>query len=351
MILRKAGPLLCLMFALMDVVLANDQNQIATLVRPPSSNDRISGLSFKSTNLPVVMTPKGLGLEPKAKIEATFERPEWNIIWNKKWLTKELLVGEKTPKKVPIIFEVPLKGDSTVVELSAIGPIGELESETLIIRLEASKSLIEESLKKPKKRSYFFTSLGPSYSSYWEKGIETYKMVALTAKASYQFLLFPPKWDLAFSGYINALPLYKTTPTTARFLGLNLRFGYVVQRIKAPWRLSILFGWYYTSLLTSNNSFGYKNMVWPQFFPVITRELKTGDVVTLNIKFAPMLDGFSFVGLSSHELAMGAGFQHFLNSGHPISLNMDFSNTNINVAAKNVAIKTSSFSLSAGYGF
>jgi hypothetical protein len=58
---------------------------------------------------------------------------------------------------------------------------------------------------------------------------------AVTIKAEYRFLLFPPYWDLSVGSFFTASPLSTNqSGVDARFLGVNLRLGYRLPFIHEP---------------------------------------------------------------------------------------------------------------------
>jgi hypothetical protein len=193
-------------------------------------------------------------------------------------------------------------------------------------------------------------SLGYSSIEYRETGHRDYSMTALTAKAAYQRALGARGWGASASGYLTALPLGRNrADSTMRFLGLNLRFGYTVPGVRAPWKLSLNTGLYYTTTLVTNNAFGFTNMFGPQLYPTLQRLVGRKDVVGAYLKFSPMMDGLSFFGLANRELAAGLSWTRPLPRERFLSASVDYAAFRLDYSRIN--IQSNSFSLSLGYGW
>ena len=194
-------------------------------------------------------------------------------------------------------------------------------------------------------------SLGFSYITYKQTNIKDFSEMAVTAKASYLRLLPWARWTIGLSSFFTALPITTSIPgISARFLGINLRVGYQVARIKAPWELAVLTGWYYTSMFVTNDYLGFRNLAGPQLYPVLTRHLTLRDSAFCYAKYSPVTNGLSlsFLSFSDRELAAGGGWIHGLKNGHPLSVTLDVAN--IGFAYRSSTISSSSVSLGVLYG-
>jgi hypothetical protein len=155
--------------------------------------------------------------------------------------------------------------------------------------------------------------------------------------------LFPPKWDLGFSGFMNLATLSKSGADEVKFLGLNLRLGYIFPQVRAPWRLSLYGGWYYTSASSSSDTFGYRNVSGPQLYPSLRRTLANGHAVSTYLKFSPIFNSLGLLGLSNSEIATGIGYL-IPSESHTYSINLDFARLHLT----NEEIETNSTSVSLG---
>lgn len=308
-------------------------------------DDKIAGLRWLTTLLEVEMVgPRG-AMSPQVSMRGVLEeRKDWNLLWGKEWIVKSA-----DPVK-EFRIDVPLIQDDTPVDIVAIGPHGEVEHERFLLRVAKLSAYVEDVKKNPVKKDYLVGSMSLSSIGYSETRHPDFSMVALTGKISYQRLLLPPRWDVGISTYLTLLPITDSrSDITARFFGLNFRFGYVVPGIKDPWRLSILAGSYYTTMFVTNKTFGFRNMSGPQLFPNAQRKLENGDILGFYLKFSPMMNGWSFLSLSkSREIAAGGSWSHVLENGQPLSLSLDVANFTLTI--NNIDISSTSVSVGAGYG-
>jgi len=317
-----------------------------TLVRSEKRSERVEGLVWKSDKFPVKYIPKGEDLQAIITLEGEIKREDWYVV-------SDSDVLEKGSGENAFTFEVPLLGKITPVEVLAVGPNGEVETEKIVIRFEESKESKKEIAAEPPKRQFITGSLGPTTISYKETGVPDFSMYALTAKFSYTHLIFPPKWDFAANTFFTVLPLSSNlSNVSVRFLGINFRFGYVLQNIPRPWSVSLLGGYYYVTTFVSPPALGFVNLAGPQFFPVVRRKFRNGDAAYGYLKFSPLTNGvsFSLLSVSNRELALGGGWSTPLANGHPFSLALDISSFSFKVAKRNKNIDYSTISVSAGYG-
>lgn len=203
----------------------------------------------------------------------------------------------------------------------------------------------------PKKLGNLTGSLGFSKISYTQSRISDYSSWVVTLKGMFQRQLPRPNWDFAVGGYFTLLPLKTNIPgIMAQFLGLNLRIGYSVPGIIEPWKLNLMGGWYYTTMIVTNNYMGFHNLAGPQLFPVLRRSFGKSSAFGY-FKYSPVTNGLSlsFLPISNREIAFGGGWSTSLPNRNSFSLMLDVANLSMTI--KSWKITSSSVSLSAGYGF
>jgi hypothetical protein len=133
----------------------------------------------------------------------------------------------------------------------------------------------------------------------------------LTAKGTLGWKIVPKLFDVAFSGYLTALPvvLRPNDKPGARFLGLNYRFGLnlPINELEAT-TFQVLTGWYDWHMLVPGNEYGINNIGGPQLYLAVTHA-PLGDLGwSAYLKYAPMgdgLDGLNFSNLGRREMAFG----------------------------------------------
>jgi hypothetical protein len=337
--MKMWGLLLLLPLASSAQVFASDE---AKLVRSDNANERIEQLSWSSDTLNVFIQKESRD-QPTVRLEGHFDREGWNLIFENRVLTR----ADAAEKDFS--FDVPLRGTVTPLTLTAVGPAGGVEYEKAQISFESFSKFMEAAKKASVPKDFVQASMGPTVVSYQQSRVPDYSLWTVTGKVSYQHLIFPPKWDFAISAFGTLLTLASNRPDiSTRYLGINLRIGYVIPGVSDPWRLGLMGGWYYSSMIVTPSAFGYKNLSGPQVFPVISRGLKGGARVGAYFKYSPIMSGLSVLSLSNRELALGANWTRPLKSGHPLSVSVDFANLGFKVGTSTVS--STSLSLSAGYG-
>ncbi|MCM2324696.1 MAG: hypothetical protein NDJ90_15665 [Oligoflexia bacterium] len=276
----------------------------------------------------------------KGAIHGFYGRKAWKVLVNHREVVRAAN-GE-------FVLKIDVLGPKSFIILTAIGPKGELEEQRFIISFPGFHAWVTEQQKFFNKRYFFSGTLGGSFLWYEEVLTEPLHQFALTAKLSYQYLLLPPRLDFGFTGYITAVPLTTSlAETSARFLGLNLRLGYVMPGIPDPWRVSIMTGMYYTTMLVPNDDFGFSHLMGPQLFPVIRRMLPNGDAISGYFKFSPVGVGVALESLNNREMAVGLSFTQRISTWRSISYAIDIADLQLQIDGVDIRSRSASF----GVGF
>lgn len=332
--------IICCIEIPLQVSFAAETAEMAT-IRPSSQmGDRAQGLVWKGTSIPVYSKNVSGTLRWVARVIVQYSRNDWK------------LVGAVKKEGGLYTYEIPLKGLTTPAEITAVGPFGNTEKEKFIVFFTP----YQKPSKPPTgsvafaKKNYFFPSLGVSYLKYQETDREDFTEIGLTLKVAWSYLL-SSKWDLGANVFYTALPLSSQPETLkARYLGVNGKVGY--QLIASDsWRVGLQLGMYFTTMFVSASSsetklFGYKNLMGPQFFPVL-RKLFGRDSLMTYFKFSPVGSGFSLMDFVNREIAGGLGWSHVMSSGKSYSLNLDVANLNLEI--NQVIIRSNSVSLGFSY--
>jgi hypothetical protein len=318
----------------------------AHLVR--TSRARINGLRLKSAPT-VVEESNGAKVQHYVIIEGLYPKEDWSLIIGKVKLKRDKTGRFKAKTKID--------GKEKPLALAAVGPGGQVEVENL-------KILYPDFDPNPKQASRHSFSAGVGFSiiSYSQESSAVTNAVSLdekgiTLKGSYVYRLAPPNWDLGVTVFGTGAVLSSNIPsTTARFIGANFRIGYAVPQIAEPWRLLIMVGGYYTTMIVSPNTFGFQNLSGPQVFPVLRRALSHGDSISSYLKFSPVsAGGIGISTLSSRELAFGVTYNMNLKNGHSMPFSIDYSNLKSSIdvpeASTSVPVSVSSLTFGIGYNF
>ncbi len=198
------------------------------------------------------------------------------------------------------------------------------------------------------RRLFVSPGVGLSSIHFTQTGNDPYSSLVTTVKVSANYLLFPPKWDLGFTGFVNVASLSKSTTTDVRFLGLNLRVGYIFPQVTAPWRLSLYGGFYYSTMFASDRTFGYRNIGGPQLFPALRRTLSNGQGIGTYFKFSPISSNFGFLDLGSNEIAFGVSYI-IPTAVRTYSISFDYAQMNLKIEDSQLNSRSLSLGCSATF--
>jgi len=274
-------------------------------------------------------------------LSGQFTESNASVLWN----TIRIIQSQQN---VPVEFSQKIKvfREKTQISIESIDAKGKLHSQVIQIRvpqLDLRKQILMQKL--------FFVSASMGYSliTYEEQNNVNVSISALTAKLSLAYQIDPGKWDVALSGYGTALQLGSSHPATTRFIGVNLRLGRFFSQPASPWSWGILAGGYYTTMIVSDDLFGFKNMTGPQLFPVLRYQVNKESSVSGYAKYSPILSAEGLLPFSQRELAFGMSYQRALSSTSSLSFSLDLADLQLEIST--VAVSSRSLSASVGINF
>ncbi len=318
---------------------ARAEDRFSTAQRVPNpTNEKITELKWEGDEAKVRIEAHGEEQRFYVTLAGHYEREEWTLLGNNQRI-----------KQGNFTLETPISKKALAVEFVAIGPMGEIEKEMVPLLFSDWEEKKVEAQKAPPKRLFFSPGLGVTSLKHKETGTSDYKTIALTAKASVNYLLFPPRWDFGGVIFMTVFQINRSEPVDVRYLGINARLGYLLPNVKEPWRAGIYGGMYYTTMFVSPSLFGFKNMAGPQRFPAVRRALKDGSALSGYLKISPVTNNFSLLTLSNREMAAGAAYTYPMPKGHTLSGSFDIAQ--ISMVLKGITVSTTSITLGAGYGF
>lgn len=344
----------------------------ATLTRPENVQERIADLKFSSDKLPLAKLTRAGAVYYVVRLKGVLRNKDSHLLFN----------GQRIPIKAMEMGQefsilVPLRGPVTPIRFMAVTLIGTVQEE--VIQLEFGKyaelvnkkkpsTAARKPVEDPNKKLYTSVAAGPSIITYREAytpdltGDFTteFSSTAITAKASARYVLHPA-WDVGANVFFTAAQMTGNIDgATARFIGVNGRIGYVLPFVEEPWRVVLMTGIYYTTMLVSASTpeelFGFQHMMGPQLFPAVRYRLFNGDAVSAYAKFSPVSAGFAFESLSNREMAFGVSWTTGMLSKKPLTFALDIANLDLkleNVAdtGRTALINSKSVNVSVGIGF
>lgn len=370
---------------------ANPDKWEALLVRPDKKADRLPGLIWKARDLKVPVRKVEGRMTPYLRLEASIDPKEWSIIWD-----KNILI-ERFSGSHDISIEVPVVSRSTIVKIEAVDLKGNILSEKVEITFAGWDSYQVAVLGKPPavpvpkpvpvpvpvpapkpvrkpaspvrprpvseldlpqkgagvsgKNIFMSASLAFSSISYAQTRQKDYSSIALTAKIDARYIFPNSRFEIGLNAFSNVTTLSSNRPDVdVHFTGINLRGGYTVPWVKDPWRLKLMAGVYYTRMSVTNRAFGYDPAVYPQFYPVLSRKLSSGDAIYVYGKFVPLGTESFTIALDERELATGGGWIWGPKRRKPLIFTVDFSNATMKLSKK-TTMDSTSISLGIGYNF
>lgn len=237
----------------------------------------------------------------------------------------------------------------TQVTLLAISPTGSIEQGTYDLWGPPVAEVAKKHETKSSSKWGLGFGVGVSYLGFFQQSSGAINEWGITPKVSLSYQLGPSsKWDLNGSVFGTAALLGSNpSSSTIQFVGVNARLGYLAFKTSSGWSLKGCVGWYYSTSFTSSSSFGFQDVMGPQFFPVLSYAFKSGIMAWYYIKLSPIFDGSSLLGFSSGEFATGFGASVFKIKDHQISLTLDGAHMNLNYA--NDYIQVNSFTFGIGF--
>lgn len=289
--------------------------------------------------------------------------------FEKKWLVKP----KDWPNDTNGSFEldVPISGEVTKVLLKVVLPTKKIRRYEVTVDFPdwiafkegeeppAKPTQREEQIKK---RFFYTASLGASMINYTEVGTDfdaKYSAIAVTPRFALSAVLKPKRWEAGGNVYMTGYNFTKSLDLTtaeetlagstnydARYLGVNARVSYQIQKIREPFTLKIMTGWYYTTMFVTSDKFGYQGMHGPQVFFNFSYRLKKKSAIATYFKFAPIAG----LGILSREYAAGLSYVRPLKTkDRSIYVGLDFAD--LGFVAESRTVKTVSYTLNAGYTF
>lgn len=263
-------------------------------------------------------------------------------------------------KKIPLTSEpqprfrirVPLSGPEESVVLAVVGPRGDVQQETLVIRFPEFAGWLKEQYDPPPRRFALALGTGPTWLRYSELSSDgtliRLDSLLTTLKGGFQFGLIPATLLVDWNAYVSLFSFFALGQSEqTRFFGTHFRLGYLFPSARSPVRGGIWLGYHYTSMLVQNQAFGFQNMTGPTLTAQLDWAINHRHKLSTYFKFAPIISGTSFLSLlDSQELAGGLNWAWTQLAWLSWVTAFDFSL--IRIAVPEAAIEAQTYSLSFG---
>jgi hypothetical protein len=325
-------------------VIANDWRAQLELINADGSPGE-SKFSWMSLELPISASEESGKEILSLQIDGAYAQKIQKIIFVSPQKGNELIELQDGKFSVPVV----LSGESTSVEFLAVGPTGVVEKQPIKINFVNWQEYIEERTPPPNLQLPFQVLLGSTSIRLQESSVADYSALLPTVKAAYHHSIFSPEWNLEADLYTSVASLASNTSgVSARIYGTHLHVGYVLPFFKSPWLVSVFWGMQYAKMSVSNNQFGIEDLITPQFFSRINRELNSKNSLSGYIKYMPLASRLS-LSLNEHEIGFGITWERLLKNGHTLSTAFDLSDLKLSAPDRSILVRT--IGLSVGYGF
>ena len=314
-----------------------------SLIESPPGEPRIPGLNWDPSSLRLTHENLGLELRWSVILQGTWNSPDWLLLHGG-------LPVQPDPATRRFQIRFPVYGRTASGKFSAVGPLGELETEEVKVSVPEPGERSRADIEAPHRRLFSYASLGLSSIHYTETTRQDHDALNLTARFSGLYLITPRRWEVAWSAYTTAVHVAQTPSDSIRFLGLNLRAGYIIPIERSRWRVSVLAGAYYTTTFVPGGGYGFNNMLGPQLYPNLRYTLSNDSSLSAYIKYSPVSGaGVALLPASNFEFAAGGGFLRDLPGGRSWGLSFDYAQIQLGFTLVNIT--TRSLSLGTTFGF
>ncbi|MGE0616572.1 MAG: hypothetical protein AB7P04_13130 [Bacteriovoracia bacterium] len=308
-------------------------------------------IEWKAASFPLIFrknpasTPPGK-MSAYVKLEGKFTDPLWALVWDgaKK-------AGASTRRNQAFAFEFEVTEEVNDVDFTLVGPQGQVAIERVYLYVKDVDVYRRTLGKQPPKFTHFTPSLGFNFLSYEQTGVTPFSLTSLAFKASFSYLIGPPRWDIGANVYFNFVPLGSSVAGNAiSILGANVRGGYVFPFVRSPWRLTFSTGIFYSTTFVTNNAFGYTGLLNFQLYPALRYTFRNRQAAVMYLKYVPLGSGFFDISFEKREIAVGWAWVWPLEDRRSWSLALDISDLRL-VTVSGVVIQAKSTTISAGYSF
>jgi hypothetical protein len=332
-----------MMTFLVSVFFARESYAISPAIMTETGG-KISNLSWASQTTPVEILRNKFG-KPYAqvKFKAVYTRAGWSLIVNNRILKK--YENDSQSFELSLI----LTGEETEVELTAVGPYGDVQKDTLAIEWDGFYVLLQNDpefhaseIEKSERPWRAQLGLGVTQLNYLQTQAPEVSETALTLKGGIYHDL-KKNWDVSGSGYWNSVLLSsKPDPYTITLYGLNGRVGYRFRQVRYPWALKVMFGWYYMTMAQATGGIGFSGVNGPQLFPMLNYAFKSKASISTYIKFSPVSDRFNILQIGSYEFASGVSYYPAkkILFNHPIGISFDYSQAGVKLTYGKFKLQT-----------
>jgi len=303
-----------------------DENNV-TILRDPRGTNQIKGLYLDKKS-----HYKNIERDGKRQsivlIKARFERKGWNLFYKNKWIYKDHVPAHE------FYIETTIEDNLSSFQIHSIGPEGEIERETILVKTPSfSKALLEEELSQ-KRRSFFIPTIGVKGISFneieFEKSNQHYQTIGVGLNL--------PFGNIGIEALYAFYPLnHRSDPEQFNPLDVALHTGYYFNFPDFPWKVGLEAGLFYSTIIKNKKSKGYENVLGFEIKPIIQKLFRNGHILGLSGK------------LSSKKIGGGVSFIYNWLNRYPIYISAEYERWDFHYKAKKIDNESYLFSIGRGF--
>jgi hypothetical protein len=270
-------------------------------VRRGSEGEKIEGLHFNSEKYSLsgaVVSPEGYQLN----VDGISSVKSLRLISNK---------GSR-PLVSPGKFIIPVVVGQKEITLSAMDESGKTQIETIAFDYQEKKD----------RRWALFVYSGLVLRDYKQTGLASLSQFEILVVGDFNLVIVPKKWELGLN--VQRTVVAFSNEDKLSYTNLSLAIGHYLNFLPPTWTLKVDWGVTWSSILSELPELGFKDLVAPQFYPVLEKDLGNGMLVSGYFKLVPL--GVNNVPtLEDRIMSLGMVWQRTLASGKDLRLGFDMS--------------------------
>lgn len=263
-------------------------------------------------------------------LRAQFLRKHWDVACTTATVCPRPQLTQSSPGEYSLWLK--MNEDAVPFGIALVGPRGETENFWFLARIVTARApaSVPTEATYIKSQSELSLGLSPSWINYQETDVGTQTQLSMTVKLGYTLTL-GSSWSFQFANYFTAFSMTSALEDPMRFLGINLRVGYHFPEPLRGWRFALHGGAYYLTTFVNANAYGYSNLLLPQIYPTLSRELGGSGMLGFYLKFSPIVNAAS-LDLGNREIAAGAFYRFGIGKAKvPLTLGADLSSLNMSM--------------------
>jgi len=221
-------------------------------------------------------------------------------------------------------LELEITGESTQFSLASIDARGLVQTTSGELLFPEWKNLKKSTSIAQEKKLQFQLGIGAAavnynQTNYTSTATNNFNQIGLDALTS---LRYQGQGSFGFGGQASftAYPVgLSATGSSIRLLNMDAQVFYSPRPTRSTWKFELLADYSYRAAFSTQAKFGYSNIQGITLYPRIEKLFAGNRKFWAQIKFMPIMVGFSFANLTSYEVSTQLGYQGIRVGSHWIN--------------------------------